>query len=63
MLGAELEILVELQCPWCAAPVSFVLSADQTGIFTEDCEVCCRPWCVRAARDSEGNMNVHVEKE
>ena len=54
---------VELSCPWCSAPVSFVLAADEMGQFTEDCEVCCRPWRVRVERDFEGKLDVFVERE
>ena len=61
--GEELVSEIELSCPWCSAPVSFTLSADETGEFTEDCEVCCRPWNVRVFRDFEGAMNVRVERE
>ena len=59
----ELVREIELHCPWCNAPVSFTLCADELGEFTEDCEVCCRPWNVRVFRDSRGAVNVRVERQ
>ena len=59
------ETWVELLCPWCCAPVGFFLEPGVGGEFTEDCEVCCRPWRIQVSEgeDGLGNRQVSVERE
>jgi hypothetical protein len=33
-------------CPYCGESIELVLEPDDVGVFTQDCEVCCRPWHV-----------------
>ena len=39
---------VEAQCPYCYSPITLVcdLSVSEQS-YVEDCEVCCRPICIR----------------
>lgn len=49
-------------CPWCGEQISlYVDPGQQTGTFTEDCEVCCRPWRVSVARQG-GELWVDVQR-
>lgn len=59
------ETWVELLCPWCCAPVGFFLEPGIEGEFTEDCEVCCRPWRIQVtlSEAGQGSRWVSVERE
>ncbi len=46
----ELVEVVEVSCPYCGARVEVIVDPGG-GLeqeYVEDCEVCCRPWHVRA---------------
>ncbi|MBT8493849.1 MAG: CPXCG motif-containing cysteine-rich protein [Deltaproteobacteria bacterium] len=49
-------------CPYCLESVELYVDPDTAGSFVEDCAVCCRPWQVRAERDHEGQLSVHVSR-
>ena len=51
-----------LFCPYCAEEVEIAIdeSAGSKQSYVEDCPVCCRPWEVRVAQDSEGNWAVRL---
>jgi hypothetical protein len=34
-------------CPYCGEEIEIYLEADVSGVFVQDCEVCCNPWKVR----------------
>ena len=51
-----------VQCPYCGEWVELEIDPDERGTFVQDCEVCCRPWHVRVARDEEGEPTVSVER-
>ena len=53
----------EMQCPWCFAPVLVVVNLDQTGSYTEDCEVCCRPWVVFVDGEIGEERSIRLERE
>ena len=53
---------VTVQCPSCLSVVNLEIDPDESGSFVQDCEICCRPWLVRVARDEDGNLVVSVEK-
>lgn len=54
--------LVRVTCPWCFESVELVVEADLAGEMVVDCEVCCRPWRVRVARDRYGDPDVTVDR-
>ncbi len=44
-----MEVPAEIPCPWCGQPVTLTLDTSQPSqCFVTDCEVCCRPFEVRA---------------
>lgn len=49
-------------CPWCFERIDFWVDPGTQGEMVEDCEVCCRPWRVRVARDDEGNPVVQIDR-
>ena len=40
-------------CPYCGEEVEIFLEPDVSGIFVQDCEVCCNPWTVRVSGSGE----------
>jgi len=40
-------------CPYCGAEQTIYLEQDVMGTLVQDCEVCCKPWQVHVARDSD----------
>lgn len=49
-------------CPYCSQLVSIELEQEIVGEMVQDCEVCCRPWRVRVARDEDGEPSVVLER-
>ena len=56
-----MEEFAQVQCPFCGQ--SFAVAIDATianQCFTTDCEVCCRPFEVRAECDDGAIVSVDV---
>ena len=53
---------VPVQCPFCFEWVTIEVEIDARGVMVQDCEVCCRPWQVRVARDENGQPVVQLER-
>ncbi len=53
---------VKVQCPWCFEQVTLWLDPQSKGEMVRDCEVCCRPWAMVVAFDSEGRPRVQVRR-
>jgi hypothetical protein len=55
----------EVACPWCGEPVTIAVDpgGGQTQSYTEDCQVCCRPWTVHVTFDLDGGAVVSLEPE
>jgi hypothetical protein len=49
-------------CPYCHESQLLVLDPDSVGELVHDCDVCCRPWRVRVARDANGELEVDVDR-
>ena len=53
---------LEASCPYCGESVE--LSIDEGGgdrqSYVEDCPVCCQPWQVQIARDSEDDWSAFL---
>lgn len=53
----------EVTCPYCGETVTVGLDPgggpDQT--YVEDCQVCCQPWQLHVAYDTQGVAQVWVE--
>lgn len=49
-------------CPYCFEAVELVLDPDTYGSFVQDCDVCCNPWSVHVARDSDGDAIVDLTR-
>lgn len=52
-------------CPWCGERVSIGLDpgSGPSQAYTEDCEVCCRPWRVEVRYDADGVVTVKLARE
>ncbi len=61
-LGAELDDVVPVSCPYCGKPSEIMVDPAGGAIqeYVEDCEVCCQPWLVRVRLDAEGQASVSV---
>jgi hypothetical protein len=55
----------DVACPWCGEPVTIAVDpgGGQTQSYTEDCQICCRPWTVHVTFDLDGAALVSVEAE
>jgi hypothetical protein len=40
-------------CPYCGEEVEIYLEPEISGVFVQDCEVCCNPWQVRVSLDGD----------
>jgi hypothetical protein len=51
-----------VSCPYCGETVELLVDSGGGPLqeYVEDCEVCCRPWSVRVAFDSDGYATVSV---
>ena len=48
-----------ITCPFCGEQVEIYIEADVTGVFVQDCEVCCNPWRVHVSgRDEDRDVEV-----
>jgi transposase-like protein len=55
----------EVYCPYCGE-VNFLALDPGSGPeqrYTEDCQVCCRPWQVRVRYDRQGGAEVSADPE
>ena len=61
-LGAELDDVARVSCPYCGESSELLVDPGGGAIqeYVEDCEVCCRPWLVRVKLDGEGHASVSV---
>ncbi|WP_257285286.1 CPXCG motif-containing cysteine-rich protein [Endozoicomonas sp. SESOKO1] len=55
-------------CPYCGEPIELLLDAgftemDESLLYTEDCQVCCRPIVVRLSIDEDGNYHCQLTTE
>ena len=55
----------EVRCPYCGEINEIALDpgSGSTQEYTEDCQVCCRPWRVTVHYDPAGEAQVTVEPE
>ncbi len=45
---------IGVACPYCGEHIVILLDPEEAGqIYTEDCQVCCRPMRVECAQDGE----------
>jgi hypothetical protein len=60
---ADME--AEVQCPWCGERVTIGLDpgSGTHQQYTEDCQVCCRPWTVHVSFDLDGAATAYAEAE
>jgi hypothetical protein len=47
-------------CPYCFETQLLVVDPETSGEMIQDCDVCCRPWLVRVARDADGDLVVEI---
>ncbi len=61
-LGAELDDVAWVSCPYCGESSKLLVDPGGGAIqeYVEDCEVCCQPWLVRVKLDGEGRVSVSV---
>lgn len=54
-----------VDCPYCGEmnEIEVDPSAGRRQSYTEDCQVCCRPWVVKIKIDSEGGAEVRLYAE
>ncbi len=55
----------EVSCPYCAQSMEIELdpSGGSSQQYTEDCQVCCRPWVVCVTTDADGDTMVELKRE
>ena len=53
-LSRSLEEQFVVECPYCGELIDLYVEADVTGVFVQDCEVCCNPWRVQMYEGGEG---------
>ena len=61
MGDARMDDRFGVSCPYCGEDCEIYVEADVTGIFIQDCEVCCNPWRVRVSRDG-GERYVDISR-
>ena len=55
---------VAIHCPACGEPLELAVDPSAGAQdYIEDCQVCCRPMCVRVAVDDAGGVDVRVAGE
>ena len=54
-----------VDCPYCGEPNEIEIdpSAGRSQAYTEDCQVCCRPWQVKVRIGSDGEASVSLYSE
>lgn len=52
-------------CPYCGEPNEIEIdpSAGRRQSYTEDCQVCCRPWVVKVKISNGGDAEVRLYAE
>ena len=58
----EMDDEFPVTCPYCGETVAIYVEPDVTGVFVQDCEVCCRPWRVHVAGHG-ADRHVHVTRD
>lgn len=63
--GALLGGRLPYACAFCGEPNDVFIdrTAGRRQIFTEDCQVCCRPNLLTVTLDPEGGVDLHVARE
>ena len=60
-------ISASADCPYCGEPNELEIdpSAGKRQTYTEDCQVCCRPWVVKVKLlgDGEASVSLYAEDE
>jgi Cysteine-rich CPXCG len=56
-----MEETADVRCPYCREHVQLYVDPDTTGVYVEDCAVCCRPWQVEVDR-SGARLRVKVSR-
>jgi transposase-like protein len=54
-----------VDCPYCGESNELEIdpSAGRRQAYTEDCQVCCRPWQVKVRIESDGGASVRLYAE
>ena len=54
-----------VDCPYCGEmnEIEVDPSAGRRQSYTEDCQVCCRPWVVKIKIDADGGAEVRLYAE
>ena len=54
-----------VDCPYCGEPneVEIDPSAGSRQAYTEDCQVCCRPWQVKVRIEKDGSATIRLFAE
>lgn len=62
---AQAEDSAEVVCPYCGELVEIALDpgGDRVQEYVQDCDVCCRPWMVRARWTPDGHVSVELSAE
>ncbi len=55
----DMEDTARVRCPYCREWVDLYVDPDSTGVWVEDCAVCCRPWTVTVERGG-GKLRLQV---
>ena len=58
----SLEDEHQVTCPYCHESQLLVVDPETTGELVQDCDVCCRPWLVRVARDEDGAISLTIDR-
>ncbi len=54
----------QVTCPYCGEPITLLLDGSAGGhVYTEDCQVCCRPMVVEVAAHAGDSLYVDVRRE
>jgi hypothetical protein len=53
--------VAKVVCPYCRERVELFVDPETSGVFVEDCAVCCRPWSVQVSVDEDGNRRADVQ--
>ena len=56
-----MEDQFQVECPYCGEAVEIYVEPDVSGMFVQDCEVCCNPWRVQI-HDDDGERSLIVTR-